>query len=74
MKSSGSELEVQGTSCRMGKNQGLTTDLLVKIHVADSEHVRGSIHGTATGNGMNATLDGTYAGKWIGAVCPGETK
>lgn len=74
LKSTASDLEVKGTSCRAGKNEGWNSDVLVKIHVADSEHVQGSIHGTATGTGLNATLDGNYKGKWIATSCPDDLK
>lgn len=74
LKSTPTDLEVHGTSCRMGKNQGWNTTADFKIHVADSEHLRGTIHGTATGPGINATLDGTYVGKWLGASCPDNLK
>lgn len=69
-KSTGSDLEVSGKSCREGKDQGLSTDVDVKIHAVDSEHVQATMNGTATGNGVNAKLDGKYAAKWIGASCP----
>ena len=72
LKSTSSELDVRGTSCRMGKNEGLTSKVDVKIQALDSEHVQGNIHGTATGNGVNATFDGSYVGKRIGATCPGS--
>jgi len=79
LKSTATELEVQGTNCKManqvmGRSQGLTSEGLFKIHVLDSEHLQGSIHGTATGNGVNATMDGSYKGKWISATCPADTK
>jgi Protein of unknown function (DUF3617) len=74
LKSTSSDLEVHGTSCRMGKNEGWNSGVDVKIHVADNEHLRGSIHGTATGTGINATLDGNYTGKWLGASCPADMK
>ena len=70
LKSTASDLEVRGTSCRLGKNQGMSSDVDVNIHVLDSEHVQASMNGTATGNGTNATLNGNYTGKWIGASCP----
>lgn len=70
LKSTSSELDVRGTSCRAGKDQGLTSNVDVKIHTLDSEHVQGNIHGTAIGNGVNATFDGNYVGKRIGATCP----
>lgn len=69
LKSTSSDLEVHGTACREGKNEGRTSSVDVTIHVLDPEHLRGNIHGTETGNGINATLDGTYTAKWIGATC-----
>ena len=70
LKSTANDLEVRGTSCRMGKNQGMSSEFDVNIHVLDSEHVRASMHGTASGSGTNATLNGSYIGKWLGASCP----
>lgn len=72
LKSTSSELNVHGTSCRMGKNEGLNTEVEYKIHAIDSEHVQATMHGTGTGNGISATLDGTYDGKWIGGTCPAK--
>jgi Protein of unknown function (DUF3617) len=72
LNSSSSDLEVRGTACQAGKNQGLNTEVDVKVHAIDSEHVKATVHGTGTGNGVNATLDGTYAGTWVGATCPAE--
>jgi hypothetical protein len=74
LKSSSSDLDVRGTACQAGKEQGLSTEVEVKVHAIDSEHVKATVHGTGTGNGVNATLDGTYAGKWIGETCPVGTK
>jgi hypothetical protein len=74
LKSTSSDLDVRGTSCQAGRNQGLSTEVEVKVHAIDSEHVRAIVHGTGTGNGVNATLDGKYDGKWIGAACPADTK
>jgi Protein of unknown function (DUF3617) len=72
LKSSSSDLDVRGTACQAGKNQGLSTEVEVKVHAIDSEHVKAIVHGTGTGDGVNATLDGKYDGKWIGATCPAE--
>ena len=70
LKSTSSELDVHGTSCRMGRSEGLNSEVEFKIHAIDSEHVQATIHGAGTVNGVNATLDGTYAGKWASATCP----
>ena len=72
LKSTSSDLEVHGTQCEAGKQQGLNTDVDVKIHADNAQHVTATMHGTATGNGMNTTLDGNYTGKWISASCPAE--
>lgn len=74
LKSTSSDLEAHGASCRAGRNEGMVSNVDVKIHVDDAEHLRGSIHGTATGTGINATMDGTYAGKWVGSSCPADSK
>lgn len=73
LKSTSSDLEVHGTSCKAGKNQGADSQLDLKIHALDSEHVRATMHGTGVDNGMNVTLDGDYTGKWMEATCPASS-
>ena len=72
--STGVDMEVQGSSCAAGRNQGMKTDINVKLHVIDPENVSASLQGTSTGNGHTVNFNGTYTGKWIGASCPAETK
>lgn len=74
LKATTTDLEMNGTACTAGGNQGWSSDVILKIHVSDPEHVQGSIHGTATANGIDATIDGSYAGKWIGETCPAEQR
>ena len=74
LNSTSSDLDVRGTACQMGKEEGLNTEVEVKVHATDSEHVHATMHGTGTGNGVNATLDGDYAGKWISETCPAGMK
>lgn len=74
VKSTNSDLEVHGRSCKAGQNHGADSELDIKIHAIDSEHVRATMHGTMSGNGMNATLDGNYTGKWLAAACPSDLK
>jgi hypothetical protein len=74
LKSTESDLEVNGTACRAGTNQGWNSDVVVKIHVSDPEHLHGSMHGTATGQGIDATLDGSYKGDWVAEACAEKTK
>jgi hypothetical protein len=73
LNSTGSDMEVQGSSCEAGKNQGMNTDLHIKLHAVDSENVTASIQGTLTGNGHTVNINGTRTGKWLGASCPAET-
>lgn len=70
VSSSSSEMEVRGTSCEAGKNQGMETNVHLKIHALDSENVKASLKGAATGNGQTMSLDGSYTGKWLGSTCP----
>jgi Protein of unknown function (DUF3617) len=70
LNSSASDMEVKGTSCEAGKEQGMQTDVNLKIHAVDSENVKGTADGTAVGNGMNVKLHNTYSGKWVSATCP----
>lgn len=70
LNSSSSDLEVQGTSCEAGKDQGMQTDIEMKIHVVDRENVQGSAKAKSTGNGQTLNVNGTATGKWLGAICP----
>lgn len=67
VKSTSTELDAHGTSCRAGNSTN--SELDIKIHAVDSEHVRASMHGTSTGNGNNVVLDGDYTGTWTSATC-----
>jgi len=66
VKSTSSDLELHSTSCKAG--DGSEVDL--KFHAVDSEHVVATMHGTQNG----ATLDGNYTGKWLGSTCPADLK
>ena len=74
LKSTSSDLEVRGNSCRAGKNETMDSQVELKIHAVDSEHVRATMHGTGVGGGNNISLDGTYMGKWLSASCPSDMK
>lgn len=69
LRSTSSDLDVHGSSCSAGKNDGMNTEVDIKIHAVDSEHVRATFHGTSVGDGNNVTLDGNYVGTWTGAAC-----
>lgn len=71
VSSSGSDMEVTGTMCDMGKDWGMTADVHGKIHIIDSQNGTGSFDVTLTGNGQTAHGHADYTGKWIGATCAG---
>jgi hypothetical protein len=71
VNSTGTDMEVQGSACDLGKDYNMTAKVHGKIHVfPDSEHGTGTFDVTLTGNGMMATGHASYTGKWIGATCP----
>ena len=70
VKSTSSDLELHGTSCRAGDDSQVD----MTFHALDSEHVRAKMHGTGTEQGMKVIMDGDYTGKWIAASCPADLK
>ena len=72
IKSTGSEMEVRGTSCDMGNQYGMTAEVHGKIHVLDSEDGTGSFDIAMTGNGQTVNGHASYTGKWVGPTCPAE--
>jgi Protein of unknown function (DUF3617) len=70
LNSTATDMEVKGTSCMMGRNQGMNSEGTIKIHALDSEHVQATLDGTLTGNGFTAKEHATMTGKWLGATCP----
>lgn len=69
LKSTSSDLEAHSTSCQQGRGANSDMEMDIKIHAIDSEHVRGTVHGTTTMVGSQVTIDGTYLGKWLGSTC-----
>ncbi|HEV2134794.1 MAG TPA: DUF3617 family protein [Terracidiphilus sp.] len=72
--STSSDLEVKGTGCDAGKNQGMNSEFHIKIHVVDSEHVKATFDGTMSGNGHTMTMNGNYTSEWVAATCPADTQ
>lgn len=70
--STGTDMEVRGTSCDMGSEYGMTSEVNGKIHVIDSENGTGSFDITMTGNGRTISGHSSYTGKWVGSSCPAE--
>ena len=73
VNSTGTDMEARGTSCEAGKEQGMETNVDIKLHVVDPEDVKASIQGTASGNGQTINIDNSLTGKWLGASCPSGT-
>jgi len=71
--STGSDIEIKGTSCELGKEYGLNTNVDLKMHAVDSENVKASMQGSSTGNGQTMNVNGTFTGKWMGSSCPANT-
>ncbi len=69
LNSTGTEMEVRGTSCNMGTQNGMTAEANGKIHVVDSENGTGAFEVTLTGNGQTMHGHALYTGKWIGSSC-----
>ncbi len=72
LNSTGSDMEVKGTSCSLDREQGIKANVHLKLHVVDPEHVNGSGDWTADGNGLSMSGNATGSGKWISANCSGE--
>ena len=70
VNSTGTDMEVKGTSCEAGKEYGMNTNIDLKLHAVDSENVKASMQGSSTGNGQTMNVNGTFTGKWMSASCP----
>jgi uncharacterized protein DUF3617 len=71
--STGSDIEIKGTSCELGKEYGMNTNVDLKLHAVDSENVKASMQGSSTGNGQTTNLSGSFTGKWMGSSYPAKT-
>jgi hypothetical protein len=70
VSSTGTDMEVKGTGCDMGKDYNMTANIDGKIHVLDPEHGTGTFDITLTGNGMTMHGHADYTGKWVAPSCP----
>ena len=74
LTSTGTDMEARGTACQLGRDEGMSSEIHIKIHVVDPEDAKATFDGKATGNGHTFTLTGTHEAKWIGATCPAGTQ
>ena len=72
LSSTGTDMEVKGNGCEMGKELGMAADVRGKIHVLDPQNGTGSFDITLTGNGLTITGHASYKGKWTGPTCSEE--
>ncbi len=71
--STGSDIEIKGASCELGREYGMNTNVDLKLHAVDPENVKASMQGTSTGNGQTVNVNGAFAGKWMGSSCPANS-
>lgn len=74
VSSNGTDMEARGTECDLGKEQGMDSEIDIKIHVVDANEVKATFNGSATQNGHKFTLSGTHTAKWLGATCPADVQ
>ncbi len=72
MNSSDSDMEVKATECSIDPRQGMKANVHLKLHVVDSEHVKGAGDWATSFNGQPVTGSATGSGRWLGAKCSGE--
>jgi hypothetical protein len=73
LSSNGTDMEVQGESCDLGKELGMTANVAGTIHVIDSQNGTGSFDIVLTGNGQTMHGHASYTGQWVAATCPAVT-
>jgi hypothetical protein len=51
------------------ETQGMHATGTVELVAADPEHLTGSYHSTAEGNGQTMNMEGSWTSKWLGSSC-----
>lgn len=72
LSSTGSDMEVRGEGCDMGRDWGMTADIKGTIHLSDSQDGTGTFDIVLTGNGQTMHGHATYTGHWVSASCPAD--
>jgi len=67
-------MEARGTECNLGKEQGMSSEIHIKIYVVNSEAVNATFDGSAAQNGHTFTLNGTHTAKWLAPTCPADAQ
>jgi Protein of unknown function (DUF3617) len=64
-----SSARAKGSAICNYPESGMKLSGMGEIIAMDQEHIKGTIHMTATGNGRKMTTDSRLAAKWLGASC-----
>jgi hypothetical protein len=67
LKSDGTNMEVQGSSCQKGN--GATADVHGTVYMSDSQDGTGTFDITLNTNGQTMKGHATFTGKWLSATC-----
>ena len=51
------------------ETEGMKGNATFEAQALDSEHVKGSAHGTMTGYGRTMNVDDSFTAKWLGSSC-----
>jgi hypothetical protein len=51
------------------ETEGMQATGLLELVAADSEHLNGTYHSTANGEGHTMNVEGTWSSKWLGSSC-----
>ncbi|HEV2315001.1 MAG TPA: DUF3617 family protein [Candidatus Acidoferrales bacterium] len=74
LKSTATDIDVEGKGCSVGG--GMTGEGRGKFHLADTEHLTGSMDVTWSGStpfgSGTVHSHGDYTSNWIGATCPAD--
>jgi len=71
LASTETDMDLKGTSCNIGM-QGMTADILGKIHLSDEKNGTGSFDVSLSSHGQTAMGHASYTGKWVSSTCPTE--
>jgi hypothetical protein len=70
VSSNGTDMQVEGDSCDLGKEYGMTASIQGSIHVSNPQNGTGTFDIVLNGNGQSMHGHATYTGQWVAATCP----
>lgn len=72
VKSTGSDMELQGSGCQLDARLGDTGSVHGTIHLQDSQNGTGSMDFSAQMQGLVISGHADYTGTWAGAACTND--